>query len=56
MARVALLAGLWIGLALSVGGCVETVRCPDGQIFDERGDCAAIPDGGPDGGAVDAGG
>lgn len=49
--------GLVALLALATG-CAETVRCPDGEIFDERGECAPIPDAGPgpgtDAGAPDA--
>lgn len=41
---------LFLALALGIAGCVETVRCPAGQIFDEGGDCVPIPDGGPDAG------
>ncbi len=45
----------WIALAT---GCAETVRCPDGEVFDERGECVPIPDAGtspgPDAGTPDA--
>lgn len=38
---------LWILVGvLALAGCSETVRCPDGQIFDEDGACVDIPDGG----------
>lgn len=37
----------WIALALLVlAGCAETVRCPEGQVFDEAGACVPIPDAG----------
>ena len=42
--------GVWVALvfvALAAAGCAETVRCPDGQIFDEDGECINIRDGGP---------
>ncbi|HJL18069.1 MAG TPA: hypothetical protein RMH99_20565 [Sandaracinaceae bacterium LLY-WYZ-13_1] len=51
---------VWVGLLVLaglLGGCAETVRCPEGEIFDEAGECVSIPDGGPptDGGAPDGG-
>lgn len=41
----------WLWLALALGGCPETVRCPDGQVFDDDGACVPIPDAGPEGDA-----
>ncbi|MBX3270899.1 MAG: hypothetical protein KF729_11605 [Sandaracinaceae bacterium] len=41
---------LLIALFVLVAGCVETVRCPDGEIFDARGECVPIPDAGADAG------
>jgi len=40
---------LWVALlaAALAAGCAETVRCPDGQVFDDDGECAPIPDAGP---------
>lgn len=48
----------WLAAATSfvlLSGCAETVRCPDGQVFGDNGDCAPIPDAGPprDGGDDD---
>jgi hypothetical protein len=37
----------WCLLALLLSGCPETVGCPEGQVFDMRGQCIAIPDAGP---------
>lgn len=42
----------WMMLATALAwttltACAETVRCPDGEIFDENGACVPIPDGGP---------
>lgn len=37
----------WLLLALLLTGCAETVRCPDGQVFDDDGACVDIPDAGP---------
>lgn len=48
----------WLVVLLAsaaAAGCVETVRCPEGEIFDERGECIAIPDAGTDAGSPDAG-
>lgn len=44
---LAWIALAWMVLALAVAGCTETVRCPDGQIFDAMGACVDIPDSGP---------
>jgi len=42
---------LWLLVsAILLAGCAETVRCPDGRIFDDHGECVEIPDAGPDGG------
>ena len=51
-------APLWgiILLATALAtGCAETVRCPDGEVFGESGECVDIPDAGPDGGRGDGG-
>ncbi|MCB9591278.1 MAG: hypothetical protein H6719_00990 [Sandaracinaceae bacterium] len=32
------------------GGCAETVRCDDGEVFDDGGECGPIPDAGVDAG------
>jgi phenylpropionate dioxygenase-like ring-hydroxylating dioxygenase large terminal subunit len=37
----------WLIALLFLGGCAETVRCPDGQYFDRDGRCVPIPDAGP---------
>lgn len=42
--RLALVLLAFVAL---LAGCAETVRCPDGQIFDDDGACVPIPDGGP---------
>ncbi len=43
-------------LAAVATGCVETVRCPDGEFFGDGGGCVQIPDAGPpDAGASDGG-
>ncbi len=57
MRRAPMLA-TWLAVLLAcaaAAGCVETVRCPDGEIFDERGECIAIPDAGTDAGSPDGG-
>ena len=36
-------------VALLGTSCAETVRCPDGEIFDMKGKCIDIPDAGSDG-------
>jgi hypothetical protein len=36
-----ILVVFWILASVS---CAETVRCPDGEVFDEDGDCVPIPD------------
>ena len=39
----------WLLLAaVLLAGCAETVRCADGEIFDDDGSCVPIPDAGPD--------
>jgi len=48
--RIGLVACFLLG-----AGCAETVRCPDGQIFDEAGECVQIPDAGVDAGPADGG-
>ncbi len=48
------LAGVLV-VALLVAGCAETVRCPDGEVFDEDGECVPIPDAGPEDAGSDAG-
>lgn len=35
-------------LLVALGGCAETVRCPEGEIFDSDNACVPIPDAGPD--------
>lgn len=49
-------AALALVVLLAFGGCAETVRCPDGEIFDSDGACVPIPDGGPDDDAGSDGG
>lgn len=34
-------------LLVVLTGCAETVRCPDGHVFDDDGDCIPITDAGP---------
>lgn len=34
-----------------LSGCAETVRCPDGEVFDDDGDCEPITDRPTDAGA-----
>ena len=34
-------------------GCAETVRCPDGEIFDDDAECTPVPDAGSDAGSED---
>lgn len=44
MRRATLLSFLLIAFGLY--SCAETVRCPEGEVFDETGRCIAIPDAG----------
>lgn len=56
--RRSLTLGGWLVVFLTsaaAAGCVETVRCPEGEIFDERGECIAIPDAGTDASSPDGG-
>lgn len=41
-------------LVLLAVGCAETVRCPDGEVFDGDDECAPIPDAGADDAGSDA--
>jgi len=41
--------------ACLAAGCAETVRCPDGRVFDDDGECVAIPDAGPPDAGPDGG-
>ena len=52
IARALFLSMMVLGVC---AGCAETVRCPDGQVFDEMGECVPIPDAGADAGALDGG-
>ncbi|MFK7990920.1 MAG: hypothetical protein AB8I08_33175 [Sandaracinaceae bacterium] len=49
--------GLILWSAALLGGCPETVRCDDGEVFDEDGECGPIPDAGDsrDAGPPDSG-
>lgn len=44
-------------VASLLGGCPETVRCDEGEVFNEEGECGPIPDAGQSdaGGVADAG-
>ena len=33
-------------MTLGLYSCAETVRCPEGEVFDETGRCIPIPDAG----------
>ncbi len=38
---------LLVLFVVTVAGCAETVRCPEGRIFADGGACVSIPDAGP---------